>query len=102
MVDIIRNFGGELYIDGGSVTAIPSQLHGSTVDAADVPDLVPVVSVLAACAEGRRIYIMLPVCGSRRATVWQRYKILCQLWVLTLRKLQTDLSFMEEDLQAVV
>lgn len=52
VVDIIRNFGGELYIDGGSVTAIPSQLHGSTVDAADVPDLVPVVSVLAACAEG--------------------------------------------------
>lgn len=52
IVDIIQNFGGKIRMDGGSVTAMPSRLHGSAVDAADVPDLVPIVSVLAACAEG--------------------------------------------------
>ena len=52
IVDIIHDFGGEIRMDGGSVTAIPSRLHGAAVDAADVPDLVPIVSVLAACAEG--------------------------------------------------
>lgn len=52
IVDIIQSFGGRIRRNGDVFTACPSKLHGCLVDAADVPDLVPVVSVLAARAQG--------------------------------------------------
>lgn len=52
IVDIIRSFGGRVDISGDKATAVPSPLRACSVDAADVPDLVPAVSVLASAAEG--------------------------------------------------
>lgn len=52
VVDILRRFGASVEIDGDSVTVSPGTLHGITVSAADIPDLVPVLAVVAALAEG--------------------------------------------------
>jgi 3-phosphoshikimate 1-carboxyvinyltransferase len=57
IVDIISDFGGQIRREGDIFTACPSELHGCEVNAEDVPDLVPVTAVLAACARGEtRIY----------------------------------------------
>lgn len=51
--DIIRRFGGEVRIEGDEVTAYGSgRLRGITLDASDIPDLVPAAAVLACAARG--------------------------------------------------
>ena len=52
IIDIVRGMGAvvEDYPDGVMVKR--GELHGITVDATDIPDLVPVVAALAALAEG--------------------------------------------------
>ena len=52
IVPIIRAMGGYLEQDAKTVTAQPRATHGITIDAADCPDLVPVLTVLAALSEG--------------------------------------------------
>ncbi len=52
IVDILREFGGRIEIGEKGITAYPSSLRGITLDARDIPDLVPVLSVVAANAEG--------------------------------------------------
>ena len=52
IVDILREFGGRIEENEKGITAYPSPLHGITIDAGDIPDLVPVLSVVAANAEG--------------------------------------------------
>ena len=49
---ILRNMGANITVKGDAVTIAPSPLHGCEIDAADCPDLVPVLSVAAAVAEG--------------------------------------------------
>ena len=57
VVDILRAFGAEIKIDNNNVTACPSELHGIAVDAAQIPDLVPILAVTACAAKGEtRIY----------------------------------------------
>ena len=45
-------FGAELTISGQAVTVRRGSLHGITLDAGPIPDLIPVVSCLAALCEG--------------------------------------------------
>lgn len=52
IIDILRAFGADVAQCGSSVTVKKAPLHGCTVDASDIPDLVPVVSVLASAAQG--------------------------------------------------
>ena len=57
IVDILQTMGAKLVQKDGIVTAYPSALHGTEIDAADVPDLVPVLAVAAPAAAGEtRIY----------------------------------------------
>lgn len=57
IVDILRLFGGKTEIFGDKITAYPSSLTAIDIDARDIPDLVPVLSVAAANAKGTtRIY----------------------------------------------
>jgi len=55
IVEIAREMGGEVRWDKGKgvIVAERSELEGIEVDAADVPDLVPTLAVLAAVAKGR-------------------------------------------------
>lgn len=62
VLDVLRAFGADVRTDEGAgsatvcgcdlETGVPRELRGCTVDAHDVPDLVPVLCVVAACAQG--------------------------------------------------
>ncbi len=53
ILDLLKRFGA--VVDGSAVS--PGNLHGIDIDAAAIPDLVPVLSIVAAAAEGTtRIY----------------------------------------------
>ena len=52
VVDILRRFGASVEETADSVTVRRGTLRGITVDAAAIPDLIPVLSVVAAAAEG--------------------------------------------------
>ena len=55
--EILRRFGAKTEQNGTSFTVSPGTLHAIDIDAAAIPDLVPVLSVVAAAAEGTtRIY----------------------------------------------
>ena len=56
-LSVLREMGTEIDISGDAITVHPSHLCGVSVDAADIPDLVPILSVVAAVADGEtRIY----------------------------------------------
>ena len=52
VLELLRAFGAELADSDGEILVRRAALRGQTVDAAPIPDLVPVLSVLAAAAEG--------------------------------------------------
>ena len=52
ILDILREFGANLTVEDNSVTVKKGGLKGVTVDAADIPDLVPIICVLATGAKG--------------------------------------------------
>ena len=52
ILDLLRSFGAEVCEQGERVTVRRGILHGITIDASNIPDLVPVLSVVAAAAEG--------------------------------------------------
>ncbi len=52
VVDILRSFGAEIEELKGGYFVRRSRLRGLTIDAKPIPDLIPVLSVVAALAEG--------------------------------------------------
>ena len=52
IVPILRSMGADIREEDGALTAIPSALHGATVDVTQVPDLVPALAVAMAGAQG--------------------------------------------------
>ncbi len=50
---LIEAFGGNFTIEKNIVTVSPGKLLGQTVDASQIPDLVPILAVLGAAAKGR-------------------------------------------------
>ncbi len=52
IVSLLRDFGASVTEEHGNITAKRGSLRGLDVDAGQIPDLVPVLSVLAAAAEG--------------------------------------------------
>lgn len=49
---LLREFGAQVNQDGGSITVCKAQLKAVTIDASQIPDLVPVLAVCACFAEG--------------------------------------------------
>jgi len=49
---LLARFGADVAYGGGSVTVAPAKLSGIHIDAAETPDLVPVLSAVASVAEG--------------------------------------------------
>ena len=53
VLSVLRDMGGDIReAENGEITAYPSRLHGMEIDASQIPDLVPVLAVAAAVAQG--------------------------------------------------
>lgn len=55
ILDVLEAFGAKFKINEDSVRCVKSALKGTVVDATDIPDLVPIISVLAAFSEGQTV-----------------------------------------------
>lgn len=53
ILSIIEKMGGKIIITNDTITAIPSQTEGITIDASQIPDLVPILTVLGALSKGK-------------------------------------------------
>ncbi len=56
VIDHLRKMGACIVETESGVTAMPSHLFGAEIDCVDTPDLVPVLSVAAAAAEGQTLF----------------------------------------------
>lgn len=52
IIDILKNAGAKVMVNGDLITVSKSSLKAFTFNAQDCPDTVPIVAVLAACANG--------------------------------------------------
>jgi len=52
VLEILRRFGAEITLENNEITIHRGVLHAADIDAEPIPDLIPVLSVVAACAEG--------------------------------------------------
>lgn len=52
ILSILSRFGAECTFSGDTATVTHAPLHGIEIDASQIPDLVPVISVVAATADG--------------------------------------------------
>lgn len=55
IVNILRQFGGDIKVDDDFVIAKKSDLHGIEIDATDIPDMVPSLAVCAIYAQGKTV-----------------------------------------------
>ena len=55
IVDVLRQFGADVEVKEDGVVCKKSRLKGCVVDAKNIPDLVPIIAVMAANAEGETI-----------------------------------------------
>ena len=55
ILDVLRDFGADVRWQGGAVTVSPAPLHGTRLDASQIPDLVPVIAAAACAAEGETV-----------------------------------------------
>ncbi len=52
VISVLKEMGADITIDGTSVTVKKGELHGVTIDASQIPDLIPTLSVVASVCEG--------------------------------------------------
>lgn len=52
ILDVLKNMGADVQINGTEITVKKNKLNGITVDASDIPDAVPIISVIAAACKG--------------------------------------------------
>ncbi len=55
ILDLLRQFGAEVCERESDITVKPGKLRGITIDASQIPDMVPILAVLACAADGKTI-----------------------------------------------
>ena len=55
IVSVLREFGATITEESDRITAFPSSLHGISIDASLIPDLVPILATVASLAEGTTV-----------------------------------------------
>lgn len=55
IVDLLREFGADITVTDDGINVKRSRLHSITIDASQIPDLVPILAVTAAFAEGTTV-----------------------------------------------
>ena len=58
VLEILRRMGADVTVDGKDITVKKNRLFGTIMDARDMPDLVPIISVLGACCEKGTTHII--------------------------------------------
>lgn len=53
--NLFKKFGADIRFENDNLICMPDKLHGINIDASQIPDLVPVLAVTAAFAEGETI-----------------------------------------------
>ena len=53
ILSILSDMGANITVADNEITVSPSKLHGVSIDASDIPDLVPILSVAASVADGK-------------------------------------------------
>jgi len=53
VLDALRSFGAKVTINGDEITVSHNKMQGCTIDLTDTPDLLPILAVAAAFAEGQ-------------------------------------------------
>ena len=76
VVELLRRFGAQVEEDGQSITVRRGQLRALEIDASAIPDLVPVLCVLAAVAEGESRIVRA---GRLRLKESDRLQSTCQM-----------------------
>ncbi|MGN1409537.1 MAG: 3-phosphoshikimate 1-carboxyvinyltransferase [Eubacteriales bacterium] len=76
IVEILEKFGAAVEVCDGSVTVRKRGMRGITIDAADIPDLVPVISVVASAAEGDTV---IENCSRLRLKESDRVESVCAM-----------------------
>ncbi len=61
ILEVLSSFGAQTEINDSRVRCVKSELKGTEIDATDIPDLVPVIAVLAAFSKGQTV-----IKGARR------------------------------------
>ena len=55
VIELLARFGAGVTYENGSVTVMPGLLSGIDIDAANTPDLAPIMAVVACAAEGQTV-----------------------------------------------
>lgn len=91
IVDLIQQIGGSLKLEADSIKAFPAKTKGIVIDVSQCPDLVPILTVLAAVSEGTTQIIRA---GRLRIKECDRLKAITQ----ELNKLGADVEEHEDSL----
>ncbi len=76
ILNVLRQMGADVHIDGTKITVKKNKLNAVTVDASDIPDLVPVISVVASACRGETRIINA---GRLRIKESDRIKSVCEM-----------------------
>jgi 3-phosphoshikimate 1-carboxyvinyltransferase len=52
ILEVLKNMGADVQISGNEITVKKNNLKGITIDASDIPDIVPIISVVATACTG--------------------------------------------------
>ncbi|MGL5253740.1 MAG: 3-phosphoshikimate 1-carboxyvinyltransferase [Brevinema sp.] len=55
VVSLLKKMNAQITLQNNSYIVSPSTLKGTTIDASDCPDIIPVLAMAAACAEGQTV-----------------------------------------------
>ncbi|MDY4191329.1 MAG: 3-phosphoshikimate 1-carboxyvinyltransferase [Oscillospiraceae bacterium] len=55
IIPLLQKLGADIRREGGAVTVRASSLHGAEIDGGDIPDIVPILCVAAAAAQGETV-----------------------------------------------
>ena len=53
IINVLKEFGADIKSENGRITVSAGELKGIDIDAADIPDLVPIMAAVAAVADGK-------------------------------------------------
>lgn len=90
VADLLKEAGGNLNWENGRLTAKPSELHGITFDADDIPDAVPAMSVALAAANGTSV-----ITGVKRLRIKESDRLAAVIDMLS--RLGVSATYIAED-----